>query len=508
MNKKYSQEQIIEELQELSKKLDRTVVGSDVNEHCSFSRGACYDYFSSFSEAKRQAGIGVVNAKDVSDQEYLNELRRLADELGRTPTSADMAEKGKYSIQPYQSRWGSWSDALDEVEMKPRNRAAVSDQELLDELQRVAGDLGKTPSAADINQHSEFSDSTYMKRFGGITEARVKAGLSEQIDRTEHVKFTCGWCGETEEKRPSEAKRRKYCSSTCATRAVSGVANEQLLDVLKDLAEELGRAPTAAEFDQKTEYWHSSLGNRFGSYSQAVRELGYKPNCAKDHSREDLVQVINNMVHELDRTPKTTDLSDFNGPETAYVFVTEVGSWVEALEQAGVEPMSIQLSKIPKNELIEEYRELANKLGHPPSYTEVEDLARYSPSAYENTFGTFLEAKQEAGFDPVPTDNLPRGEDHYLWKEGQDVYYGKNWRQQRQKALERDNCECQRCGISAEEHQDQIGIDLHVHHLTPAREFDDHEERNKLSNLITLCAACHRRWESMPIQPQVAGGAD
>jgi len=372
MNKKYSQEQIIEELQELSKKLDRTVVGSDVNEHCSFSRGACYDYFSSFSEAKRQAGIGVVNAKDVSDQEYLDELRRLADELGRTPTSADMAEKGKYSIQPYQSRWGSWSDALDEVEMKPRNRAAVSDQELLDELQRVAGDLGKTPSAADINQHSEFSDSTYMKRFGGITEARVKAGLSEQIDRTERVKFTCGWCGETEEKRPSEAKRRKYCSSTCATRAVSGVANEQLLDVLKDLAEELGRAPTAAEFDQKTEYWHSSLGNRFGSYSQAVRELGYKPNCAKDHSREDLVQVINNMVHELDRTPKTTDLSDFNGPETAYVFVTEFGSWVEALEQAGVEPMSIQLSKIPKNELIEEYRELANKLGHPPSYTEVE----------------------------------------------------------------------------------------------------------------------------------------
>jgi ferredoxin len=508
MSRKYSQEQIIEELQEVSQQLDRTLVGRDVNEHCSFSRTTCYDYFSSFSEAKRQAGIDVVNAKDVSDQQYLDELKRLADELGRTPTSADLAEKGKYSIQPYQRRWGSWSNALDEVGMKPRQRAAVSDDELIDELQRLADEIGRTPSVTDINQHSEFSESTYMKRFDGITAARVEAGLNGKIDRTERVEFTCEWCGETEEKIPSEAKSREYCSSTCANKAVSGVTDEQLLETLRELAEDLGRAPTGREFNQHTEYWHCSLGHRFGSYSQAIREIGYEPKCAKDYSREELVDVIKKMDQGINSNPKTTDLAEFDAPKTPYVFQREFGSWAAALQEAGVEPTTVQLKTIPKEELMNEYTQLADELGYPPSYTEVDDLAKYSSAAYESTFGSFLEAKAQAGFDPVATDNFLRGEEHPHWKDGEDARYGKNWQQQRQKALERDRQQCQRCGISAEEHQDKIGMDLHVHHLTPAREFDDHEERNKLPNLITLCAACHRTWESMPIQPQVAGGAD
>jgi len=428
--------------------------------------------------------------------------------LGRTPTSADMAEQGKYSTQPYQSRWGSWSDALSEVGMKPRNRATVSDEELIDELQRLAEDIGRTPSVTDISQHSEFSESTYMQRFDGIGEARSKAGLKEEIDRTERVEFTCDWCGETEEKKPSEAKRREYCSNTCASKAVSGVTDEELLNALERLAEELGRAPTGAEFNGNTEYWHCSLGYRFGSYSQAIREIGYEPKCAKDYSREELVGVIKKINQEVDSNPKTTDLDEFDGPKTPYVFQREFGSWAAALQEAGIEPTTRQLKTIPKDELVNEYTQLADELGHPPSYTEVEDLAKYSAAAYESTFGSFLEAKAEAGYEPVATDNFLRGEEHPHWKDGEDARYGKNWQQERKKALQRDGQQCQRCGISAEEHQRKIGMDLHVHHITPAREFDDYNERNKLSNLITLCAACHRNWEAIPVQPQVAGGGD
>lgn len=504
MKPEYTDQEILCELREANEKTEGILTGSDVEEHCSFSSTTCYNHFESFSEAKRQAGIAVGNAKDRSDQEYLIELERVAEELGRTPTIKDMDEHSDFSVQPYQTRWGSWSGALNAVGMQPRNRSAVSEGELLDELQRLAEELERTPSVTDVNQHSEFSESTYMKRFGGITTARVEAGLDEEIDRTERVKFTCDWCGETEEKKPSEAKRREYCSSTCANRAVSGVTDEELLERLRGLAEELGRAPTGREFNQQTEYWHCSLGYRFGSYSQAIREIGYEPKCAKDHSREDLIELIERMSKQLGRAPKTTDLSDFKGPKTAYVFVTEFGSWAEALEKAGVEAMSIQLSKIPKDELIDEYRELADELGHPPSYTEVNDLARYSPAAYENTFGTFLEAKEKAGFEPVATDNQPRGKDHYAWKGGTKPRYGKSWREQREKAIQRDNHTCQSCGVTTDEHRQDVGTDLHVHHITPWDEFESHEERNKLSNLITLCARCHRTWENLPVKPQVA----
>lgn len=84
--------------------------------------------------------------------------------------------------------------------------------------------------------------------------------------------------------------------------------------------------------------------------------------------------------------------------------------------------------------------------------------------------------------------NLFTGPNNGYWKGGYDPYYGPNWREQRRKARDRDNYECQNCGITEEE----LGQEMDVHHITPFREFDDYEEANKLENLICYCQDCHR----------------
>lgn len=69
---------------------------------------------------------------------------------------------------------------------------------------------------------------------------------------------------------------------------------------------------------------------------------------------------------------------------------------------------------------------------------------------------------------------------------------GRNWQEQRQKALVRDNWTCQDCGATI----DEIGErSIHVHHKIPYREFGNYREANDLKNLITLCASCHPRIE-------------
>lgn len=70
--------------------------------------------------------------------------------------------------------------------------------------------------------------------------------------------------------------------------------------------------------------------------------------------------------------------------------------------------------------------------------------------------------------------------------------YGPLWQEQRQKALERDNFECQFCG--REDGENDVG--LHVHHQIPYRAFDDDEKAHDLDNLITVCSRCHGRIES------------
>lgn len=79
------------------------------------------------------------------------------------------------------------------------------------------------------------------------------------------------------------------------------------------------------------------------------------------------------------------------------------------------------------------------------------------------------------------------GENNPKWRGGCRKYYGPNWVKQRRAARKRDNYTCQRCGRT----QEQLGKSLDVHHIIRFNDFDNYEDANKLSNLISLCPKCH-----------------
>lgn len=66
--------------------------------------------------------------------------------------------------------------------------------------------------------------------------------------------------------------------------------------------------------------------------------------------------------------------------------------------------------------------------------------------------------------------------------------YGPHWYATRRAVVKRDNHTCQHCG--------RTDGYMHVHHIRPFRLFASADEANQMSNLITLCGACHRRAEA------------
>ncbi|MFC7165454.1 HNH endonuclease [Halospeciosus flavus] len=80
-------------------------------------------------------------------------------------------------------------------------------------------------------------------------------------------------------------------------------------------------------------------------------------------------------------------------------------------------------------------------------------------------------------------------DDNPNWRGGVDAddLYGAGWPSARRRALERDDRECQRCGVGKEE----LGQNPDVHHRTPVREFGDPREAHTLDNLVCLCRPCH-----------------
>jgi predicted HNH restriction endonuclease len=63
--------------------------------------------------------------------------------------------------------------------------------------------------------------------------------------------------------------------------------------------------------------------------------------------------------------------------------------------------------------------------------------------------------------------------------------------------------------MTESDHYSEYGRALDVHHITPAREFEDGEKRNAMENLISLCVRCHTEWEKIaPLRPDTAAGGN
>src|SRR5438132_11043598 len=126
-----------------------------------------------------QAGI----RKRYSDDQILAELRPSAERLGRSPTMREFAANAGTSVHPQTviEHFGSWNRAKRAAGLVPR-RFATRD-ELLDLLRRLGEELGRVPTAKDLDARrgSMPSKSLYWHTFGSLTAALREAGFDVPV---------------------------------------------------------------------------------------------------------------------------------------------------------------------------------------------------------------------------------------------------------------------------------------------------------------------------------------
>jgi len=129
--------------------------------------------------AEFQAGI----RKRYSDDQILDELRASAERLGRSPTMREFASDPATSVHPQTviEHFGSWNHAKRLAGLVPR-RFATRD-ELLGVLRELGDELGRVPSARDIDERkgSMPSKSLYWHTFGSLTNALREAGFDVPV---------------------------------------------------------------------------------------------------------------------------------------------------------------------------------------------------------------------------------------------------------------------------------------------------------------------------------------
>lgn len=438
----------------------------------------------------------------VSPDELLDDIQRVAEAVSGVPSADDYRKHGDHGVSTLYRHFGDFETARAMAGVDGEVQTGVSDEELLADLRRVDDSLDKTVSSKDYQKHGNHSTGTLHKRFGGFPDAREAAGIDGD---------------------PSTEPR---------------LSDEELLNDVRRVYEEIGEPPSEEQYKQHGDHGYQTLRKRFGSIRQ-IREAAGVPNPDRRGGNnripeQELLDAIHEMADDLGRPPKRDEMLD-DGPFSEGPYRRRYGSWNDALREAGYEPVHVHnkerleyecevcgtvgkrlASRIPNGQQYyycsndckyEHYEQRYSGEGN-PSYDGGKQTVecaycgeelKKKPSVVERKENLFCGMDCFSGWC---SENRVE-EEHPRWKGGGDLYYGPNWQRQRRRRLERDDYECQRCGMSNDEHHEELGRDLGVHHTTPVRMFyeraddePDWDAVNDLDNLVTLCIGCHRKVET------------
>jgi hypothetical protein len=227
-------EELLTELRRLATDLDRGPTPDELDEKSSYTLADYREEFGSWANALAVADIEQPAGRKIPSESLRAELRRLAEELDKVPTGQEMVSHGHHGINTYKNRFGSWNEALEAADLSRKpDRKERSDQELLAEIERLADELGRTPSSRDMAEHGEFGRITYRDHFGSWNEALGAAGFDRRRPK----------------RKTSEA---------------------ELVTELQRLADALGTTPTTDDMQRDGEFSPGTYINRFESWSAAL----------------------------------------------------------------------------------------------------------------------------------------------------------------------------------------------------------------------------------------------
>lgn len=301
----------------------------------------------------------------VERDDLLDELRRLASELGETPRIRDMDEQGAYSGALYYKYFDSWNAALKEVGLETNQEQDITREALIDDLHDINEKTDEPyPKVDAIREHGTYSLTKYHSEFGGVTGALAAAGI-EKPER-------------------------------------SPASEEEIIAEIQRVAD--GSPPTAAQMDSEGNISSRTCSDAFETWNAAVEAAGFDPNNDwEDADRDGLLDEIVRLREELGETPSTADMRD-HGKFPPSRYFDNFESWNDAITEAGFTPneqvLDPEEQRIPESDLLDELHRVADVVDDRPTSHEMIDHGKYSTKPYYNTFGSWNRAIEIAGFTP------------------------------------------------------------------------------------------------------------
>lgn len=239
----YTDEQMLEELRRVALELGRVPSRTYWETHPELrpSHNTYKNRFGSWNLAIKTAGLEPLR-ENTSKEEVAADIVRVASILGKTPTGVEYEEFGKFSIPTVHKYVGHWRELPELLDLSPQGNFPITAADVVESIRLVAKDIGHTPLLCEYKKHPlGFSPGTLYRFFPTIDAATAEAGLEPLADRRNQPK--------------------------------PHYSEEELLGKLQAIVDELGRSPTGKEC-VKHGLYDKTLTYRFGSLGNALAALG------------------------------------------------------------------------------------------------------------------------------------------------------------------------------------------------------------------------------------------
>ncbi len=177
---RYNREQLVEQLKRKAVKLGRTPKASDVDQDSEMASSTTFiDAFGSFNKALEVAGLKA-NRATRTREKLIEQLQKKAKALRRTPTQREVKQDSEMaSPNSFERTFGSFNKALEAAGLRVNStRRSYTREQLIQQLKRKAAKLRRTPSAQIVDQDPDMASvRVFSNTFGSFNKALEAAGL-------------------------------------------------------------------------------------------------------------------------------------------------------------------------------------------------------------------------------------------------------------------------------------------------------------------------------------------
>jgi hypothetical protein len=232
-----SAETIINELRRLTEENDRPPKQSEVRESTEFTQGAVTSTFGSWEDGLKAAGLEP-RTNGYTDAKVIEELQRVATQLGHSPSRTEFAEYGQISATTVRNHFGSWNEGLKAASLERTIQQTATDEEVIRAIQKLAAEFGRAPEAQEMERYGDCSVKAAQRCFGRWNRALISAGFEP------HKQWSIG--------------------------------KEELHRETQRLADTLGHVPSSIEMRNCGRYSLGPYLRTFESWKNAVEAAGYE----------------------------------------------------------------------------------------------------------------------------------------------------------------------------------------------------------------------------------------